>query len=81
MTHVKAASVDGRWAYLGTGNFDPLSMRHDRELGLAIGAGPLLCTLEAQLFGADFRPEWELKEPLPTTWHDHACEILASLLL
>jgi phosphatidylserine/phosphatidylglycerophosphate/cardiolipin synthase-like enzyme len=40
MTHVKAAAVDGRWAYLGTGNFDPLSMRHNRELGLSVSAGP-----------------------------------------
>ena len=29
-THVKAMSVDGVWAYLGTGNFDPLSLRHNR---------------------------------------------------
>src|SRR5262249_22219670 len=26
-THVKAASVDSRWGYLGTGNFDSLSLR------------------------------------------------------
>ena len=28
-THVKAASVDTRWAYLGTGNFDNLSLRRN----------------------------------------------------
>src|SRR5205814_390011 len=35
-THVKAMSVDGVWAYLGTGNFDRLSLRHNRELGVAV---------------------------------------------
>jgi phosphatidylserine/phosphatidylglycerophosphate/cardiolipin synthase-like enzyme len=36
MTHMKVAPVDGYWAYLGTGNFDPLSLRHHNELGLTI---------------------------------------------
>ena len=40
MTHVKATTVDGLWAYLGTGNFDALSLRHNRELGLAVGRRP-----------------------------------------
>jgi cardiolipin synthase A/B len=59
MTHVKAAAVDGCWAYLGTGNFDPLSLRHNRELGLAVSAGPLLAEVEERLFREDFRPEGE----------------------
>jgi cardiolipin synthase len=81
MTHVKAAAVDGCWAYLGTGNFDPLSMRHNRELGLSVGAGPLLGEVEERLFLTDFRPEWELTRPLPLTWTDYACELLASLAM
>ena len=35
-THLKTLSVDGAWAYTGTGNFDPLSLRHDYELGIAL---------------------------------------------
>jgi cardiolipin synthase len=81
MTHVKATAVDGRWAYLGTGNFDALSLRHNRELGLAVGGGPVLDVLEEVLFRPDMRPEWELGEPLPLSAADYTCEVLASLFL
>jgi cardiolipin synthase len=81
MTHMKAACVDGCWAYIGTGNFDPLSLRHNHEMGLSIGAGPLIGEIEERLFHTDFRPEWELTEPLPLNWGDYACELLASLAL
>ncbi len=72
-------SVDGRWAYLGTGNFDALSLRHNRELGLAVAGGSVLVALEEHLFLPDFRPEWELTEPLPLTPADYVSEALASL--
>jgi cardiolipin synthase len=81
MNHVKAAAVDGCWAYLGTGNFDPLSMRHNYEMGLAVGASPLVEELETQLFLPDFRPEWELNEPLPLSALDFAAEVMASMFL
>lgn len=81
MTHVKALAVDGRWAYTGSGNFDPLSLRHDRELGLAIGAGPVIAELEGRLFLPDLRPEWELHAPLPLSAGDRAAELLAGLFL
>jgi phosphatidylserine/phosphatidylglycerophosphate/cardiolipin synthase-like enzyme len=81
LTHVKATSVDGCWAYLGTGNFDYLSLRHNRELGVAIGAGPVLTALEHELFLPDFRPQWELTEPLPVTAVDYWYELLASLFM
>jgi cardiolipin synthase A/B len=81
MTHTKAAAVDGCWAYLGTGNFDPLSLRRNLELGVAVSTCPLVHAVEQQLFEADFRPEWELTKPLPLTWRDHACEVLASFCL
>jgi cardiolipin synthase len=81
MTHVKALTVDGCWAYTGSGNFDPLSLRHDRELGLAISAGPVIAELEERLFLPDFRPEWELHAPLPLAPGDMAAELLASLFL
>jgi cardiolipin synthase len=80
-THVKAAAVDGCWAYLGTGNYDALSMRHNRELGLAISAGPLIQELEEKLFAPDFRPEWEVKEPSPLSFTDYVYEVLADLFM
>ena len=79
MTHVKATTVDGLWAYFGTGNFDALSLRHNRELGLAVAAGPVVTALEEQLFLPDFRPEWELTEPLPLSFADYLAEAGASL--
>jgi cardiolipin synthase len=81
MTHVKATSVDGLWAYLGTGNFDYLSLRHNRELGVAVGAGLVLAALEEMLFLPDFRAEWELTEPLPVAPVDYFYEALASLVM
>lgn len=81
MVHTKAATVDGCWAYLGTGNFDALSLRHNRELGLAIGAGPVIGELEEKLFLPDFRPEWELTGPLPLCAKDYAWELLANFCL
>jgi cardiolipin synthase len=78
-THVKAMSVDGLWAYVGTGNFDPLSLRHDYELGVALGGGPAVLHIEEEVLAPDFRPEWELKEALPLTAHDWLSEIVACL--
>jgi cardiolipin synthase len=80
-THVKALTVDGCWAYLGTGNFDALSMRHNHELGLAISAGPVLQEVEERLFLADFRPEWEVSEPLPLSLPDYVYELAVDLAL
>lgn len=78
-THVKAMTVDGVWAYLGTGNFDPLSLRHNRELGLAVSHGPLVDQLETQLFLPDFRPDWEVVEPLPWVHGQFVAELIASI--
>lgn len=81
MTHVKAAVADGRWLYLGSGNFDPLSLRHNRELGFSVTAGPLIAEVEQRLFGADLCPAWELKEPLPVTAKDYGWELLSGICL
>ena len=35
-----------------------ISMRYNRELGVAVGAGPVLKALEECLFLPDFRREW-----------------------
>ncbi|MFO0809453.1 MAG: phosphatidylserine/phosphatidylglycerophosphate/cardiolipin synthase family protein [Gemmataceae bacterium] len=78
VTHVKAMAIDGVWAYAGTGNFDNLSLRHNRELGLAIVGGPVLDTIERELFQPDFCPEWELTVPLPLTATDYWAEVAAS---
>ncbi len=78
-THVKAMTVDGVWAYMGSGNFDPLSLRHNRELGLAVSHGPLVGQLEAQLFLPDFRPDWEVVEPLPWVRCQFVAELIASI--
>jgi cardiolipin synthase len=81
MTHVKAMSVDGCWAYTGTGNFDPLSLRRNHEIGLAITEGSVIAELEERLFFSDFGPEWELTEPLPVTVIDHIYQWVAKLAL
>lgn len=79
LLHVKAMSIDGCWAYLGTGNFDSLSLRHNREVGIAVSHGPLVAELEQRLFQADFQPEWELTGPLPLTLRDRVAETIASV--
>jgi cardiolipin synthase len=81
LIHTKAAAADGRWAYLGTGNFDLLSLRRNYELGVLLGPCPALAELEERLFRADFRPEWELHEPLPLSPGDYAGELFAGLFL
>jgi cardiolipin synthase len=76
--HTKALTVDGRWAYLGTGNLDRLSLRQDYELGVVIGGGPVIAEVEDRVFRADLRPEWELKQPLPLSPIDYFYETVAS---
>lgn len=80
-THAKAAAVDGCWAYLGTGNFDPRSLRENHEIGLAISGGALLDEIEQRVFRPDFRPEWELHSPLHVTPCDYFYELLGGLCL
>jgi cardiolipin synthase len=81
MTHVKAVTVDGCWAYIGTGNFDPLSLRHNRELGLSVSGCPLIRQLEECLFLPDQRPEWEMTQPVPVCFGDYLAELVTSLCL
>jgi cardiolipin synthase len=81
MTHVKALMVDGCWAYVGTGNFDGLSFRHNTEIGLVITGGPVLEELERDLFQSDFNPAWEVREPVSVTPGDYFYELIAGMLL
>jgi cardiolipin synthase len=78
VTHVKALAVDGVWAYTGTANFDNLSLRHNRELGLAVTAGPAIQEIEEQLFLPDFCPAWELTAPLKLSPLDYLYEFIAA---
>jgi cardiolipin synthase len=79
MTHAKTLAVDGTWAYLGTGNFDDLSLRHNRELGLTLSDGPTVQDLERCLFEPDFDSRYELTTPLPVTPLDYLAELAAEI--
>ncbi|HWE39647.1 MAG TPA: phosphatidylserine/phosphatidylglycerophosphate/cardiolipin synthase family protein [Isosphaeraceae bacterium] len=65
MTHVKAMSVDGAWAYFGTGNFDELSLRNNREVSLTTTTPSLVAELDRVLFAADAAASERLTAPLP----------------
>jgi len=65
MTHVKAMSVDSVWAYIGTGNFDDLSLRNNYEVGLSVTSPSLVYVLEEQLFLPDMARSEELQALLP----------------
>jgi cardiolipin synthase len=81
LLHTKALAVDGCRVYLGTGNFDGLSLRRNHELGVVIESSPLIAEVEERVFLADFRPEWELTEPLRLSPVDYFYEIVASAFL
>lgn len=65
MTHVKAMSVDGDLAYLGTGNFDELSLRNNREVALMVRGPALIREIDEHLFGRDLAASEELRALLP----------------
>jgi cardiolipin synthase len=79
--HAKAATADGCWLYLGSGNFDPLSLRCNHELGVIFRDGPVIAEAEQRLFRTDFQTARELTEPLPVCCTDYLYELLASLVL
>lgn len=79
--HTKAALIDGCWGYLGSGNFDLLSLHRNHELGIVFGPGPILEDINQVLFQPDFNPDWELHAPLPLTAADYAYEMLAAFFL
>ncbi len=65
MTHVKAMSVDGTLAYIGTGNFDDLSLRNNREASLTVRGPELIRRIDEGLFLRDIADSQELRSPLP----------------
>jgi phosphatidylserine/phosphatidylglycerophosphate/cardiolipin synthase-like enzyme len=70
MTHVKAMSVDGTLAYIGTGNFDELSLRNNREVSLTVRGPELIRQIDEGLFLTDMAASQELHAllPLPRGW-------------
>jgi phosphatidylserine/phosphatidylglycerophosphate/cardiolipin synthase-like enzyme len=69
MTHVKALSVDGCWCYLGTGNFDDLSLRNNREVGLSVASRGVTEALDRSLFFPDLARAEELTHLMPRPRH------------
>jgi len=65
MTHVKAMSVDGNLAYIGTGNFDELSLRNNREVALTVRGPELIRRIDEHLFLHDMAVSQELHALLP----------------
>ncbi|MBV8076587.1 MAG: phosphatidylserine/phosphatidylglycerophosphate/cardiolipin synthase family protein [Planctomycetaceae bacterium] len=70
MTHVKAMSADGVWAYVGTGNFDELSLRNNREVSLSISSPDVVGELDRTVFLPDMAVSQELWAlmPAPKNW-------------
>ena len=70
MTHLKAMTIDGHWSYIGTGNFDELSLRNNREVSLAVESSEIALALEATLFRPDIarRRGIARRLPLPKNW-------------
>jgi cardiolipin synthase len=66
MTHVKAMSVDGTLAYIGTGNFDELSLRNNREVSLTVRGPDLIRAIDENLFLRDMAASEELHALLPS---------------
>lgn len=65
MTHVKAMSVDGTLAYIGTGNFDELSLRNNREVALTVRGPELIREIDEKLFFRDMNVSQEIRALLP----------------
>lgn len=77
MTHVKAMSIDGVWAYIGTGNFDELSLRNNREVGLSVTSPDVVRTLDQSVFLPHQAQAEALRTLLPTPKHRVLLELMA----
>lgn len=78
MTHVKAMSADGDWAYIGTGNFDELSLRNNKEVGLSITSRGIVRELDRLVFIADMSTSRELTGPLPVPRNQMVLKLLST---
>ncbi|QIF04219.1 phosphatidylserine/phosphatidylglycerophosphate/cardiolipin synthase family protein [Roseimicrobium sp. ORNL1] len=79
MTHVKAGLFDG-WAFIGSANYDRLSLRVNDEANIAYSDPAAVRELEQRLFLKDFRASKERKSPPPTDGLDHVAETAADAL-
>ncbi len=79
MTHVKAMSVDGDFAYIGTGNFDDLSLRNNREVSLTVRGPGLIREIDEDLFLRDMAASEELRALLPPPGRPLLLEAAANL--
>jgi cardiolipin synthase len=77
MTHVKALSADGVWAYIGTGNFDEQSLRNNREVALSVTSPSVVSALDQSLFLPDMAVSQELGTRLPPPRHRGLLELFA----
>ena len=63
-------AVDGSWVYAGTGNYDELSLRNNREVSLTVRGPEIVRQIEENLFLRDMAVSEELHAllPLPRGW-------------
>jgi cardiolipin synthase len=79
MTHVKAGLFDG-WAFIGSANYDRLSLRVNDEANIAYSDPAAVRELEQRLFLKDFRASKERKSPPPTDGLAHLAETAADAM-
>ncbi|RBP45011.1 phosphatidylserine/phosphatidylglycerophosphate/cardiolipin synthase-like enzyme [Roseimicrobium gellanilyticum] len=79
MTHVKAGLFDD-WAFIGSANYDRLSLRVNDEVNIAYSHPAAVRELEQRLFLKDFRTSKERRSPPPTDGVDHLAETAADAL-
>ena len=76
MTHLKTMCVDHQWSYIGSGNFDDLSLRNNRELGLVIFGREFAHELENTVLRPHLAKASLLRSPLPIPRHAFAARLL-----
>jgi phosphatidylserine/phosphatidylglycerophosphate/cardiolipin synthase-like enzyme len=76
MLHTKAGIIDG-WAFIGSCNFNKLSLRTNYEADVATSDPGFAERMRQDLFETDFARSAELTEPLPVTGSDRMAEWLA----
>ena len=78
--HVACEGRDDDWACLGSGNFDKLSLRLNKETNIATSYEDTVHRLVDAVFAPDFARAVELHEPLPAGWLDYLNELVADQL-
>lgn len=81
MMHAKAVTVDGRWAIIGTSNFDYRSFELNYEIALAVTGGDLVGALDAAFVNdlaraREITPETVRGWSIPARVRDRAAHLL-----